>query len=136
MIVADRVARVAPWPIMPRRQDLRCPSNCPQGLFEALNATLLVNRDGSYSAHDTRQSAFLCVNCRGVAMDMAAAAQEMVNEDSADMATLTCPACGAVMLPPEDDPLASRVECPQCSQRFFIEEGMPKLFGGGGQGDN
>ena len=116
---------------MARRTDLRCPSNCPQGLYEALNATLIVNADGSYAAHDSRESTFLCVNCRGVAIDLAAAAQEMVNDGAADAATLTCPSCRSVMLPPEDDPLAGRVECPECGQRFFIEEGMPRLFGGG-----
>jgi hypothetical protein len=117
-----------------RTSELRCPSNCPEGLFEALNATLIVNRDGTYAGHEAHGSTFLCVTCRGVAIDLAAAAQEMVNDHAADPVTLTCPACHAVMLPPEDDPLASRVECPSCEQRFFIEEGMPYLHGGGGGG--
>jgi hypothetical protein len=36
-----------------------------------------------------------------------------------------------VKLPPEDDPLASLVECPMCGQRFSPEEGTPHLHGGG-----
>lgn len=118
---------------MARRSEIHCPNGCPHGLFEVLNPTLLVHRDGSYASHDAHRSSYLCVNCRSVAVDLAAAAREMVEDDTADAATLTCPHCAAVMLPPEDDPLASRVECPACEERFFIEEGLPHLHGGGGQ---
>jgi uncharacterized protein YbaR (Trm112 family) len=31
-----------------------------------------------------------------------------------------------------DDPLATMVECPACGQQFAVEEGMPRLHGGGG----
>ena len=54
-----------------------------------------------------------------------------MREQEAPMpATLTCPGCAAVMLPPEDDPLATLVECPTCGQRFSPEEGTLRLHGG------
>jgi uncharacterized protein YbaR (Trm112 family) len=40
------------------------------------------------------------------------------------------------LLPPEDDPLASVIECPACETRFEVEEGMPHLLGDPGGGED
>jgi DNA-directed RNA polymerase subunit RPC12/RpoP len=114
-----------------RRRDLWCPAQCEEGRFEALNAPLIVGRDGRYLTHDDRRATYVCAVCRGVAIDLAEAARQMRDEDAPAMVTLTCPACAAVMLPPEDDPMATLVECPQCGQQFTPEEGTLRLHGGG-----
>ena len=111
--------------------DLRCPNHCSRGLFEVVNATLVVDREGDYVTHEARRSAYLCVECRGVAIDLAAAAQELLSSDEVEATTLTCPQCGTEMLPPEDDPLATVMECPTCEHRFTLEEGMSHLHGEG-----
>ncbi|HEX3607457.1 MAG TPA: hypothetical protein VH134_16150 [Candidatus Dormibacteraeota bacterium] len=117
---------------MPARRDLWCPAQCGEGRFEALNAPLIVGRDGAYLRHDDRRATYVCTVCGGVAIDLAAAARAMRDhEDDPAPATLTCPACATAMLPPEDDPLATLVECPVCGQRFTIEEGTAHLHGGG-----
>jgi predicted RNA-binding Zn-ribbon protein involved in translation (DUF1610 family) len=116
---------------MPRRRDLWCPAQCAEGRFEALNAPLIVGRDGRYLQHDDRHATYVCTVCGGVAVDLAEAAREMRDRDQPAPPVLTCPACGTVMLPPEDDPLASLVECPECGQRFTVEEGTARLHGGG-----
>ena len=120
---------------MARRRDLQCPNGCPDGTFEALNAPLIVGRDGAYISHDARAATYRCTRCSSVAVDLWAAAREMQHDRSAQPPTLTCPACGTLMLPPADDPLAPFVECPACAQQFAIEEGMPRLHGGGGAED-
>ncbi len=111
--------------------DLRCPNQCARGLFEVVNATLVVDRDGDYVTHEARRSVYLCIECRGVAVDVAAAARELLSSDEIEQATLTCPVCGTEMLPPEDDPLARLMECPACAHRFTVEEGSAHLHGGG-----
>lgn len=116
---------------MPARRDLWCPAQCAEGRFEALNAPLYVGRDGRYLRHDDRRATYVCAVCGGVAIDLAAAARAMREQDLPASPTLTCPACAAVMLPPEDDPFASLVECPECGQRFSVEEGTVRLHGGG-----
>jgi len=112
-------------------RELRCPNGCPEGRFEALNAVLVVDSGGRYQSHDARQATYVCATCQSVAVDVAAAAREMRRDRTAAEPTLTCPVCGVVMLPPEDDPLAAFVECPACGARFAIEEGIPHLHGGG-----
>ena len=116
----------------PRRRDLYCPNGCPEGTFEALNAPLVVGRDARYISHDDRVATYRCTTCSSVAVDLWAAAREMQHDRTAQPLTLTCPACSTMMLPPVDDPLATVVECPECGQHFSIEEGMPRLHGGGG----
>lgn len=112
-------------------RDLWCPAQCPEGRFEVLNAPLIVGRDGRYLGHDDSRATYVCAVCGGVAIDLAAAARQMREHDVAEPATLTCPACATVMLPPEDDPLAGVVECPVCGERFTTEEGTLRLHGGG-----
>ncbi len=116
---------------MATRRDLWCPAQCPEGRFEALNAPLYVGRDGRYLTHDATRATYVCAVCGSVAIDLAAAARAMREQDAPATATLTCPGCGTVMLPPEDDPMASLVECPECGQRFSPEEGTLRLHGGG-----
>ncbi|MFN2450784.1 MAG: hypothetical protein ABR541_00335 [Candidatus Dormibacteria bacterium] len=111
--------------------NLRCPNHCARGLFEVVNATLVVDREGDYVTHEARRSAYLCLECRGVAMDVAAAARELLSSDEIEQATLTCPLCETEMLPPEDDPLATLMECPSCGHRFTLDEGMTHLHGEG-----
>lgn len=115
-----------------RRRDLHCPNGCPDGTFEALNAPLIVDRSAEYVSHDDSAATYRCTRCGSIAVDLWAAAREMRHDRSAQPVTLTCPSCGTMMLPPVDDPLATVVECPQCGQQFTVEEGMPRLHGGGG----
>jgi DNA-directed RNA polymerase subunit RPC12/RpoP len=120
---------------MARRRDLYCPNGCPEGTFEALNAPLIVGRDGRYISHDDRAATYRCTTCGSVGVDLWAAAREMRHDRTVMPATLTCPSCGTLMLPPEDDPLATLVACPACGAQFAVEEGMPRLHGGGGIDD-
>lgn len=111
--------------------DLRCPNGCDDGRFEALNAPLIVDRAGRYLEHEPKQATYVCATCQSVAVDLAGAAREMRMQRAAAPATLTCPGCGLEMLPPEDDPLAGLLECPDCGTRFEVEEGMVRLHGAG-----
>jgi len=117
---------------MPRPRDLQCPNGCPDGTFEALNAPLIVDRQGRYLRHEDRAASYRCTSCGSIAVDLWAAAREMRHDRVAEPPTMTCPSCGTLMLPPVEDPLAPFVECPACGQQFAIEEGMPRLHGGGG----
>jgi DNA-directed RNA polymerase subunit RPC12/RpoP len=112
--------------------DLRCPSGCDDGRFEALNAPLIVDRTGRYLFHDATAATYLCSRCQAVAVDLAGAARELRTREEWTPEVLTCPACGLEMLPPEDDPLAGVVECPACETRFSLEEGMDRLHGNSG----
>jgi DNA-directed RNA polymerase subunit RPC12/RpoP len=103
-----------------RPGQLACPNNCPEGRFEALNAPMFVDRTGGYAGHDSTRATYVCAVCQSVAVDVDR------------VVTLTCPSCDLRMLPPEDDPLAAVIECPACETRFEVEEGMPRLHGGGG----
>ena len=73
--------------------------------------------------------------CVVFSVDVAAAAREMHRRGDDHVVTLTCPSCSMRLLPPEDDPLASVIECPACETRFELEEGMPRLHGQGGGED-
>ncbi len=115
---------------------LACPNNCPEGRFEALNAVMFVDRAGRYAGHDGSRATYVCAVCQCVAVDVAAAAREMRRHGDEQAVTLTCPACGMRMLPPEDDPLAAVIECPACETRFEVEEGTPHLHGDGGEIDD
>lgn len=117
------------------RLDLRCPSGCPEGLFEALNAPLIVDRAGRYVRHRGEAATYVCVTCQSVAIDVAAASREMQRDGEAATTLLRCPVCGLAMLPPEDDPLAELLECPSCSARFGVDDAMGRLHGGGSVAD-
>jgi uncharacterized Zn finger protein len=119
-----------------RRRDLQCPNGCPDGTFEALNTPLIVDRSGAYVRHDDSAATYRCTSCGSIAVDLWAAAREMRHDRMPEPATLTCPACGTLMLPPIDDPLATLVECPACGQRFAVDEGMSRLHGGAGAEDD
>jgi len=112
--------------------DLQCPNGCEDGRFEALNAPVIVDRSGRYITHDAANATYICARCQSVAVDVAGAAREMQYGERRSQATIMCPACGLEMLPPEDDPFASLLECPACETRFAIEEGMARLHGDGG----
>ncbi len=109
---------------------LACPNKCPEGRFEALNAVMFVDRSGRYAGHDDSRATYVCAVCQSVALDVAAAAREMQRRGEEPSVTLTCPACGMRLLPPEDDPMATLIECPACETRFEVEEGMRRLHGG------
>jgi len=115
---------------------LACPNNCPEGRFEALNAPMFVDRTGRYVGHDGARATYVCAVCQSVAVDVAAAAREMHRRGDDRVVTLTCPSCSMRLLPPEDDPLASVIECPACESRFEVEEGMPRLHGEPGGGED
>jgi uncharacterized protein YbaR (Trm112 family) len=90
---------------------------------------MFVDRSGRYTGHDGSRATYVCAVCQSVAVDVAAAAREMQRRGDDPLQTLTCPACGMRLLPPEDDPLAPVIECPACETRFDIEEGMSRLHG-------
>ena len=113
------------------RLDLHCPTGCREGVFELLNAEVLVDRTGRYLRHRSAAPAYVCATCQCVAVDLAATAREMERRTGTAPTTLQCPSCGLEMLPPEDEPFAAVVECPACETRFGVEEGMPRLHGGG-----
>jgi DNA-directed RNA polymerase subunit RPC12/RpoP len=113
------------------RLQLQCPNGCVPAHFEALNAPLFVDANGRYLEHDSKRATYVCATCASVAVDVAAAARQMVRDRTAAPPTLVCPACATEMLPPDDDPLATHVECPACGVQFAVEEGMPRLHGGG-----
>ena len=119
---------------MPRGH-LACPNGCPDGRFEALNAVLFVDRAGRYAGHDDSVATYVCAVCQTVALDVAEAAREMHQRHDEAVVTLTCPACGMRLLPPEDDPMAPVVECPACETRFDVEEGTTRLHGESGIDD-
>lgn len=108
-------------------RELRCPNGCGVDRFEALNAPLYVDAGGRYLGHDAGQAAYVCTACRGVAIDVAAAAAEMRRREVPPPVALVCPGCATEMLPPEDDPHAPELECPTCGQRFAADEGRPRL---------
>lgn len=110
-------------------RDLQCPNGCEPRLFEALNAIVLVDARGRQVRLQTDRSTFVCATCRSVAIDLAAVAEEMAADAEPTPQVLVCPGCRLEMLPPEDDPFATLVECPECGTRFTLEEGMPRLFG-------
>jgi uncharacterized protein YbaR (Trm112 family) len=112
-----------------RRRDLRCPGGCTGGRFEVLNAPLYVDSQARYLEHDDSLAAFVCAECRAVAVDIAAAASAMRRDAELEPRVLVCPQCGTQMLPPLDDEQAPCVECPTCETRFAVEEGMPRLHG-------
>ena len=112
------------------RLDLHCPSGCTGGEFEALNAQVIVDRNGRYLRHQIDAPAYVCAVCQSVAVDLAAAAREMERETTVQPQQLRCPSCGLEMLPHEDEPFAQLVECPACETRFGVEEGTRWLLGG------
>ena len=114
-----------------RDRDLQCPNSCSDACFEALNAPVFVDRRARYLSHDSSRATYVCKTCQSVAIDVAAAAQEMSRRGFDPGVTLTCPTCQTIMLPPIDDPLASVVECPVCSTHFAIEEGFARVHGVG-----
>jgi predicted RNA-binding Zn-ribbon protein involved in translation (DUF1610 family) len=118
-----------------RRRDLRCPSGCTGGRFEALNAPLYVDSQGRHLEYDDSLATFVCAECQMVAIDLAAAREAISRDAELEPQVLVCPQCGSQLLPPLDDELAARVECPICETRFAVEEGMPHLHGNGPASD-
>ena len=112
-----------------RHRDLRCPSGCTGGRFEALNAPVYVDSQARYLEHDDSFATFVCAECQSVAVDLIQAADLMQRDDDVEPQVLVCPQCSTQMLPPLDDELAPFVECPICETRFALEEGMPHLHG-------
>jgi len=110
--------------------DLHCPSGCEEGVFEVLNAEVLVDRAGAYLRHRAGAATYVCATCQSVAIDMAGVSREMRRERSVEPEVLHCPSCGIELLPPEDEALTDVLECPACETRFGLEEGMRRLHGG------
>ena len=96
-----------------------------------MNGALIVDSRGEYVSHDARAATYVCATCQSVAVDVAAAAREMLRDRTTVPSTLVCPSCSAEMLPPDDEPLADLLECPACGVYFSVDEGMPRLHGGG-----
>ena len=112
------------------RLDLHCPNGCEEGVFELLNAEVLVDRSGAYLRHRPGGATYVCATCQAVAVDLAGVAREMRRETAVRSAVLHCPVCGIELLLPEDEPLTEVLECPACETRFGLEEGMRRLHGG------
>ena len=110
---------------------LSCPTGCEERRFEALNAPLYVDSSGRYLDHDASRAAYACATCGSVAVDLAEARRQAESGREAEATTIVCPGCDAEMLPPEDDPDAELVECPECGTRFTVDEGRPRLLGSG-----
>ncbi len=90
---------------------------------------------GSYLEHQDKVASFRCAGCGAVALDLAAAATAMARERrSAPATTVTGPACGAVLLPPDDYDAGAEMECPEREGVFSLEEGSPHLLGGSSEG--
>lgn len=112
------------------RLDLQCPNGCGEGVFEVLNAEVLVDRTGAYLRHRAGAATYVCATCQAVAIDMAGAAREMRREMAVQPEVVHCPTCGIELMLPEDEPLTAVLECPACETRFDVEEGMRRLHGG------
>lgn len=112
-----------------QRRRLQCINGCDADRFEALNAPVFVDGGGHLVEFDATRATFVCAMCGSVALDIAAAARQMSEQEEAEVQPITCPSCGTEMLPPEDDPLAELVECPMCGQRFTTDEGRRGLLG-------
>ena len=112
------------------RLDLHCPNGCDDGVFELLNAEVLVDRSGAYLRHRAGVAAYACATCQAVAVDLAGVLREVRRETAVQPEVLHCPSCGLELLPPEDEPLTDVLECPACETRFGLEEGMRRLHGG------
>ena len=111
------------------RLDLHCPNGCEEGVFELLNAEVLVDRSGAYLRHHGGAATYVCATCQAVAIDLAGVAREMRRETTVQPEVVHCPTCGIELLLPEDEPLTEVVECPACETRFGVEEGMRRLHG-------
>lgn len=112
------------------RLELHCPSGCEEGVFELLNAEVLVDRSGAYLRHRAGGATYVCATCQSVAIDMAGVAREMRRETTVQPEVVHCPTCGIELLLPDDEPLTDVLECPACETRFGVEEGMRRLHGG------
>jgi DNA-directed RNA polymerase subunit RPC12/RpoP len=112
------------------RIDLQCPTGCEDGVFELLNAEVLVDRSGAYLRHRPGGATYVCATCQAVAVDLAAVAREMRRETAVQPEGVHCPACGIELLLPEDEPLTEVLECPACETRFGVEESRRRLHGG------
>lgn len=112
------------------RLDLHCPNGCEEGVFELLNAEVLVDRSGAYLRHRSGGAAYVCATCQAIAVDLAGVVREMRRETTVQPEVVHCPACGIELLLPEDEPLTDVLECPACEARFGVEDGMRRLHGG------
>lgn len=112
-----------------RTRDLHCTAGCREGSFEIVGTPVIVDSTGRYLQHDDSRATFVCTLCGNVAVDLAAIPNAIRADREIEQATLQCPACGVLMLPPEDGQLATEVECPGCGAVFAFEEGLPRLFG-------
>ncbi|MHB1526613.1 MAG: hypothetical protein ACYCZN_10085 [Candidatus Dormibacteria bacterium] len=117
------------------KRQLVCPYGCLPARFELLGGAVFVDARGSYLEHQDKVASFRCAGCGAVALDLAAAAAAMAREQrSAPATTVTCPACGVVLLPPDDYDAGAEMECPECEGVFSLEEGSPHLLGGFSEG--
>ncbi|NNM98103.1 MAG: hypothetical protein HKL89_10960 [Candidatus Dormibacteraeota bacterium] len=112
------------------KRQLVCPYGCRPARFELLGGAVFVDSSGSYLDHQDKLAAFRCASCGAVALDLASAAAAMARESRyAPDISITCPACGAVLLPPGDYEVGAEMECPECASVFSMEEGSPHLLG-------
>ena len=116
------------------RLELHCPNGCEEGVFELLNAEVLVDRSGAYLRHRGTGATYVCATCQRVAVDIAGVARELRRDTTVQPEVLHCPTCGIELLLPEEDSLSDVLECPACETRFGVEEGMRSLHGGGRAG--
>jgi len=112
------------------KRQLVCPYGCQPARFELLGGAVFVDSSGAYLDHQDQLAAFRCATCGAVALDLVSAAAAMARESRyAPEVSLTCPGCGAVLLPPGDYDEGADMECPECGSVFSLEEGSSRLLG-------
>jgi predicted RNA-binding Zn-ribbon protein involved in translation (DUF1610 family) len=112
------------------KRHLVCPYGCQPQRFELIGGAVFVDQRGLYLNHEERLASFRCESCGAVAIDLADAAAARARESgSAGQITVTCPACGTRLLPPDELDPGAQLECPSCGAIFSFEEGSQHLLG-------
>jgi rubrerythrin len=91
---------------------LVCVNRCGGELFRALFAEVDVDSAGMYQDHRITQPGFACLNCGGVAMDLAEVpveiAAERAEDEPVEVFDVLCPVCETRVAVEADR------ECPNC----------------------
>ncbi|MGH7776974.1 MAG: hypothetical protein ACREPI_07340 [Candidatus Dormibacterales bacterium] len=94
---------------------LTCSAGCGGSLFRVIDPELIVDAEGAYQDHRTRQPGWACLSCGAPAFDLAEVPRAMADQAEAESESTSsvgvdvlCPVCEtAVTIGPE-------MECPNC----------------------